>query len=272
MGGMGVTLRAAVGVPEPRGRPIYVSRLTELLEEVRAGVTGVDAALARLRILPYQDLGFAKVDQHRALRKGFPEVIYGYGKSPEQLVAIAQSLLAQEVPVLITRAEATAYTLVHQHIPDAVYHGVARAIVVDRRGERRLRPGVLVVTAGTADLPVAEEAALTAELMGSQADRLYDVGVAGVHRLLDHGERLQRARVIVAVAGMEGALPSVLGGLVAVPVIGVPSSVGYGAHLGGFAPLLTMLNTCAPGVCVVNIDNGFGAGYLAALINGSVPD
>lgn len=226
----------------------------------------VDDALDRLRDLPYEDLGFAAVDHHRAIRTGFPEVILGHGKTPEQIAAIAERLAAHNDRVLVTRASPEAYRLVRERLPDAVYNASARAITLDR-GKGPRRPGVVVCCAGTADLPVAEEAAVTAELMGSAVDRMYDVGVAGIHRLLDKVERLRAANAVVVAAGMEGALPSVVAGLVASPVIAVPTSVGYGASFGGLAPLLAMLNACAAGVAAVNIDNGFGAGYLAAVIN-----
>jgi len=226
----------------------------------------VDEALERLRRLPYENLGFAEVDHHRALRKGFPEVILGEGKSDEQIVAISERLLAQGDRLLVTRIGHSTYAALQGAIPDAVYHASARAATVSRRSEPPLA-GVAVVCAGTADLPVADEAAVTVELMGSQAERVYDVGVAGLHRLLDRLAVLRAANVVVVVAGMEGALPSVVAGLIAAPVIAVPTSVGYGASFGGLAPLLAMLNACAPGVAVVNIDNGFGGGYLAAVIN-----
>lgn len=242
-------------------------RILELLEKVKCGELSVAEAMAKLRILPYEDLGFAKVDHHRALRQGFPEVILGQGKTPEQICAIACSLASHASRLLVTRASPEAFDLVKEHLPDATYNEVARAIVVNRAKAAKPRPGVMVISGGTADLPVAEEAAITAELMDNQVERAYDVGVAGIHRLLDQLPRLHQARVVVAVAGMEGALPSVVSGLVAVPVIAVPTSVGYGASFGGLAPLLAMLNSCAAGVSVVNIDNGFGAGYLAALIN-----
>ena len=223
--------------------------------------------VSRLRGLPYQDLGFAKIDHHRAIRKGFPEVVFGQGKSPEQVASIGEAVLGRSDRLLVTRAGPEAFAALAERVPDAVYDETARTIVVDRRSGGK-RPGVLVVCAGTSDLPVAAEAAVTAGVMGCDVDRLFDVGVAGMHRLLDHLPALQAARVIVCVAGMEGALPSIVGGLVAAPVIAVPTSVGYGASFGGVAALLAMLNSCAPGVAVVNIDNGFGAGYLAAAING----
>ncbi len=236
------------------------------MERFKAGDVDVEAVLSSLRNLPYTDLGFAKVDHHRSLRKGFPEVIFGEGKSQEQIIAIARSLLEGADNLLITRVAQEIFDGLREEIPDAVYHDKARAVVVNRRKSKETMHGVTIVTGGTADIPVAEEAAVTAEVMGCGVDRLYDVGVAGIHRLLDSLPALQSARAIVAVAGMDGVLPSVVGGLVSAPVIGVPTSVGYGASFKGVAPLLTMLNTCAPGVGVVNIDNGFGAGYLAAVI------
>jgi NCAIR mutase (PurE)-related protein len=226
----------------------------------------LDEALTVLRDLPYEDLGFAKVDHHRALREGFPEVILGLGKTPEQIAAIAERLASRGDRVLVTRASPEAFAAVRRVLPDAGYRADARAIVLER-GTVCRRPGVALLCAGTADLPVAEEAAVTAELIGSEVDRIYDVGVAGIHRLLDSLPRLRAARAIIVVAGMEGALPSVVGGLVSTPVIAVPTSVGYGASLQGIAALLTMLNSCAAGISVVNIDNGFGAGYIAAMIN-----
>ena len=222
--------------------------------------------MAELRLLPYEDVGFAKIDHHRALRDALPEVVLGQGKTPAQVAEIATRLVERADRVLVTRADAACFEAVRAALPDATYHEMARAITVDRRNEPK-QPGVTVLCAGTADLPVAEEAAVTAELMDSEVQRVHDVGVAGLHRLLDHLPALRDARAIVAVAGMEGALPSVVAGLVSVPVIAVPTSIGYGASFGGIAPLLSMLNACAAGVAVVNIDNGFGAGYLAAVIN-----
>lgn len=237
-----------------------------LLESIRQGALPVDEALSRLSHLPYEELGFAEVDHDRTLRTGFPEVVMAEGKTVEQVTAIAERLAAQQDRLLITRADADCYRAVKERVPDAIYHTLARAVTMDRSGQRQ-RPGVAVLCAGTSDLPVAEEAAVTAELMGSEVDRLYDIGVAGLHRLLDKMERIRTAKALVVVAGMEGALPSVVAGLVAAPIIAVPTSVGYGASFHGLAPLLTMLNSCAAGVAVVNIDNGFGAGYLAAVIN-----
>jgi NCAIR mutase (PurE)-related protein len=219
-----------------------------------------------LRRLPYEDIGFAKVDHHRALRDTMPEVILGLGKTPEQVAAIARTVLERADRLLITRAEPEAAAAVLAAVPDAVHHETARCVTVERTVVPK-PAGVTVVCAGTADLPVVEEAAVTAEIIGNDVRRVYDVGVAGIHRLLDQVPALREARAIVVVAGMEGALPSVVAGLVTAPVIAVPTSIGYGASFQGLAPLLAMLNSCAAGVGVVNIDNGFGAGYLAASIN-----
>jgi NCAIR mutase (PurE)-related protein len=246
--------------------------LRDLLLQFKQDGLGVDQVLQQLRDLPFEDLGFAKVDHHRALRKGFPEVVFGERKSPAQVATIARSILEHSERVLVTRASPEAFDAVRSEIPDSEYDTSARTIVVDRREKRDRAPGVMVVCGGTADLPVAREATVTAELMDCEVAQVFDVGVAGIHRLLDHLPSLQEARVVVAVAGMEGALPSVVGGLVRVPVIAVPTSVGYGASFGGVAALLAMLNSCSPGISVVNIDNGFGAGYLAALINGAARD
>ena len=245
--------------------------LREVLDQVALGTLPAGEAEQRLleylRELPYEDLGFARVDHHRALRQGFPEVILGTGKSPAHIGAIAGRIVARGHSLLVTRTNDEAYQAVRAEVPDAVFHPVARAITLQQKD---ISPGnglVLVVAAGTADLPVAEEAVVSAELMGNQVERLFDVGVAGLHRLLSAHDRLTAARVIVVAAGMEGALPSVIGGLVRVPIIAVPTSVGYGASFGGLAALLGMLNSCAGGVSVVNIDNGFGAATIASLIN-----
>ena len=219
-----------------------------------------------MSVLPYQDLGFAKIDHHRALRKGFPEVVFGQGKTPDQIAAIATALLEKSDRLLVTKTTLEAFSQVKAAIPDADYDETARAIVVDRTESREMTQGVAVACAGTSDLPVAREAALTAELMGCEVQTFNDVGVAGIQRLFDSLPDIGKARALVVVAGMDGALPSVVGGLVRAPVIAVPTSVGYGASFGGLAALLAMLNSCAPGVAVVNINNGFGAGYLAALI------
>ncbi len=244
--------------------------LRRLLQQIQAGTLPVEEALDRLRTLPYEDLGFAKIDHHRALRKGFPEVIYCAGKTVDQVVAITERLQIRSGKVLATRASAEVATAVQARFPGAVYHQAARVIVTPGAEPTAPVPvigTVLVVAAGTSDLPVAEEAAITASEMGSPVERLYDVGVAGLHRLLDRREMLFAANVVIVVAGMEGALASVVGGLVSRPVVAVPTSIGYGASFGGLAPLLTMLNSCASGVAVMNIDNGFGAGYYAHLIN-----
>lgn len=247
---------------------MQTEKLKLLLEQVQAGQLEVDAALTELRNLPYENLdGFATLDHHRALRNGFPEVIFGQGKQPDQVVAIARRLAERSDKVLVTRVDPAMAEFVRAEMPELTYHPLPRLLVLDRSTPAQKRPGILVVTAGTADLPVAEEAAMTAELMGNAVERLFDVGVAGIHRLLGQVERLWQARVLVVVAGMDGALPSVVGGLVSAPVIAVPTSVGYGASFNGLAALLTMLNSCASGVGVVNIDNGFGAGVLAHNIN-----
>jgi pyridinium-3,5-biscarboxylic acid mononucleotide synthase len=244
--------------------------LRALLDAVRDGETDPELAhrqlLGALRNRPFEDLGFARVDHHRTIRQGFPEVILGLGKSPDQIATIASRIIEQGHPLLITRADQLAWQRVRDLIPEATYHEVARAITV-RREMPRGRGTVVVASAGTSDIPVAEEAAVTADLMGNDVDRIYDIGVAGLHRMLSARDRLSSARVIIVVAGMEGALPSVVAGMVDVPVIAVPTSIGYGASFGGIAALLGMLNSCANGVSVVNIDNGFGAGCIASMIN-----
>jgi len=242
-------------------------RLLELLEAVRAGEVSPGDAVQRLRHMPFEDLGFAKIDHHRALRCGFPEVVLCRGKTSAQVVRIVGRLVERGSTVLATRAGPDLYEAVRAGHPDAVYHEAARAVVI--QGEAAPEPAagtVAVVSAGTSDQPVAEEARVTAEVMGCTVETFYDVGVAGLHRLLAHTEAIARASVVVVVAGMEGALASVVGGMVDAPVVAVPTSIGYGASFQGLAPLLTMLNSCAAGVGVVNIDNGFGGGYLAALI------
>lgn len=243
-------------------------KIRQLLAAVQAGNIAIDEAMQQLSRLPYENLeDFVRIDHHRHMRKGFPEVIFSQGKTPEQVVKIFKKLSEVSDKVLATRLDADVYAQIASELPETTYNPTARCLYLDRtRGVDRL-PGVVVLTGGTSDMPVAEEASLTAELMGNEVQRYYDVGVAGLHRLLDKLPALQAARVVIAVAGMEGALPSVVAGLVAVPVIAVPTSVGYGASLNGLAALLTMLNSCANGVAVVNIDNGFGAGYLAATIN-----
>ncbi len=242
--------------------------LRTLLEQVRAGAVEVEAALERLRHLPYEDLGFAKVDHHRALRHGMPEVVFGKGKTPDQVSAIVGTLLATSRNVLVTRAdEEIAARLRNEHHEEVEYFPASGALRFWRDRTERGKGKIAVVCAGTSDLPVAEEAQVTAEVMGNQVDAIHDVGVAGIHRLMQNRERLTEARVVIVCAGMEGALPSVIGGLVSAPVIAVPTSVGYGASFHGLAALLGMLNSCASNVTVVNIDNGFGAGYAASLMN-----
>jgi len=243
-------------------------KLKLLFEKFRNGELSIENALERLKHLPFEDLGFAKVDHHRALRCGMPEVIFCAGKTPEQVSAIAARMLEKDVTVMATRAGEEHYLALEALDSKCEYHRTARIALI-RRG-RAPRPAsglILVITAGTSDLPVAEEAKVTAEALGNKVELLNDVGVAGIHRLFAYQALLERARVIVVVAGMEGALPSVVAGLVSCPVIAVPTSIGYGANFGGIAPLLTMLNSCAGGVAVVNIDNGFGAGHIASMIN-----
>jgi pyridinium-3,5-biscarboxylic acid mononucleotide synthase len=242
-------------------------QVRELLEQVRGGKTNVDRALQRLRHMPFEDLGYAKVDHHRAMRHGMPEVIFAKGKTPEQVVGIAGRLLKSAKNVLITRADERVAGIVKRKFRKAEHFPLSGAIRV--WGDRTVRGKgkISVVCAGTSDIPVAEEARVTAEVMGNEVEAIHDIGVAGIHRLMSCRERLVEARVVVVVAGMEGALPSVVGGLVSCPVIAVPTSIGYGASFNGLAALLAMLNSCASNVTVVNIDNGFGAGYVASLIN-----
>jgi NCAIR mutase (PurE)-related protein len=247
------------------------SELERLIDGVRAGTidpaSAVDHIRTALRTAPFEDLGFARLDTHREWRQGFPEVILGVGKTPAQIAAIAERIVARGQTLLVTRAHAGVFEAVRELVPGAVFHDIARAITLKQGQMPAGRGTILVVCAGTSDLPVAEEAAVTAELMGNTVERLNDVGVAGIHRLIREQDRLHQARVVVVVAGMEGALPSVVAGLVQVPVIAVPTSIGYGASFGGVAALLGMLNSCANGVAVVNIDNGFGAACMASQIN-----
>jgi NCAIR mutase (PurE)-related protein len=246
-------------------------QLQDLLDQVAAGTLDPAEAKERLigvlRAQPYEDLGFARVDHHRSVRQGFPEVILGLGKTPSQIAAIALEIVVRGSTLLVTRASAAAYDAVREKIPAASYQVEAGLITLRQQDITPGKGTIVVAAAGTSDLPVAEEAACTAELMGNSVTRMYDVGVAGLHRLLGERERLNAARVIIVVAGMEGALPSVVAGLVSAPVIAVPTSIGYGASFGGIAALLGMLNSCASGVSVVNIDNGFGAASIASLIN-----
>jgi len=241
--------------------------LRSLLARVASREQTIDAALAELRTLPFEDLGFAKIDHHRVLRRGHPEVIYCAGKSPDQVARIVRAMAERSPRVLATRAGPEHFAAVRNELMDVRYDEAARCLWIDREPQSPRKRGVLLIAAGTSDLPVAEEAAVTLDLFGHAPRRLYDVGVAGLHRLLAHLPVLREANVVIVAAGMEGALPSVVAGLVAAPVIAVPTSVGYGASFGGIAALLGMLNSCSPGIGVVNIDNGFGAAYLAASIN-----
>jgi NCAIR mutase (PurE)-related protein len=246
---------------------VTTSEAIQLLEQFRAGSVPRDTVLQAFQAAPVADLGFAQVDTHRALRRGFPEVIFGAGKTPDQVLKIASRLLEDGERVLVTRVTLEQAQLVGRAIPDAQHHELARCLTVNRKPLPK-RPGTIaVICAGTSDLPVAEEAAVTADIMGNTVERIADVGVAGVHRLFGRLDSIQKANVVIVVAGMEGALPSVVAGLVSKPVVAVPTSVGYGASFGGLSALLGMLNSCASGMTVVNIDNGFGAAYAASLIN-----
>jgi NCAIR mutase (PurE)-related protein len=238
-----------------------------LLKDLRRGRISVARAVERLRHLPYRDIGFARIDNHRSLRRGFPEVVFGKGKTVDQIVKISRHIIGHDGILLVTRAPRAAYLRLKTRYRGMEYDAVSGIISYRRKAPARKKGLVVVVTAGTADLPVAREAEATLGLMGNRVETLYDVGVAGIHRILNKRRLLDKAAVIIVIAGMEGALASVVSGLVSKPVIAVPTSVGYGASFGGIAPLLTMMNSCSPGVAVVNIDNGFGAAYLASLIN-----
>ena len=246
-------------------------QVRDILERVEGGTVTVEQAEGQivdiLRRIPFEDLGFARVDHHRPLRQGFPEVVFGAGKTAGQIAAIAEAIVRAGDSLLVTRTDAAAHAAVQKVVPDATFHECARAITYRKAVKPTGQGTVLIVAAGTSDLPVAEEARVSSETLGNQTDTMYDVGVAGLHRMLAERERLESARVIVAVAGMEGALPSVIGGLVRAPVIAVPTSIGYGASFGGLTALLSMLNSCASGVAVVNIDNGFGGAAMASAIN-----
>jgi len=247
-----------------------IDDIHKLLADYKAGIASEEDIIKLIQTAPLADLGFAKVDTHRSLRKDFPEVIFGQGKTPKQIVEIAQKLLTIEKCVLVTRASIEQADFFIKHIPDAKYHESAKCIVVEREPLPK-RPGyIAILCAGTSDIPIAEEAAITASIMGNNVERIYDVGVAGIHRLFSKIDIIRSANVIIAVAGMEGALPSVVAGLVAIPVIAVPTSIGYGTSFGGLTALLAMLNSCASGILVVNIDNGFGAGCAASQINALV--
>lgn len=244
-----------------------VQSLKNLLENVKNGGMEIDEALSALKKLPFEDLGFAKVDHHRTIRNGYPEVIYSEGKTVEQIKEIVKRLMNTGNNILATRADRSVYEGILELTEDVMYHEMARIVVVKKREIEMSKKQIAIVSAGTSDMRVAEEAAITAETLGNTVNRIYDVGVAGIHRLLAKADEIMSANVIIVVAGMEGALASVVGGMVDKPVIAVPTSVGYGANFGGLSALLTMLNSCASGIGVVNIDNGFGAGYLASTIN-----
>jgi NCAIR mutase (PurE)-related protein len=253
------------------GRDMDPKKMEALLQAIQQGKLTVQEGMQKLKALPFEDIGEAMIDHHRPLRKGFPEVIFGEGKDAEQVIKIMERMVEVEVNILVTRLEEKKAKIVLERFPKASYHQRARAITL-RVGEVEEvgKGGILIISAGTSDIPVAEEAAITAHIMGNEVETLYDVGVSGIHRLLNYREKLMEANVLIVVAGMEGALPSVVGGLVARPVIAVPTSIGYGTSFAGLAPLLAMLNSCASNVAVVNIDNGFGAGYIASLINRQV--
>ena len=245
-----------------------VNLLKDLLNKLKDGTIEIDEAIQKLKLLPFEDIGFASIDHHRHLRRGFPEVIYGRGKKVEEIITIIEKMVDKEENVLITRLTDNKAESIKKHFPSSDYHPKSRILTIEVRPiEKRGKGKILVISAGTADIPVAEEAAITATFMGNDVKTLFDVGVAGLHRLLQNKDTIMTASVIVVVAGMEGALPSIVGGLVDKPVIAVPTSTGYGASFGGLSALLGMLNSCAAGVTVVNIDNGFGAGYAASLIN-----
>ena len=245
-----------------------LKKLEAMLRSIHEGTLSVQEGVQKLRTLPFEDIGEAMIDHHRSLRKGFPEVIFGEGKDAEQVIKILERMIEDEENILVTRVDEEKAQRIVQRFPQAAYHPRASTITIQaNEGVTQGKGIILVISAGTSDIPVAEEAAVTAQIMGNRVETLYDVGVSGVHRLLHYSEQLMEANVLIVVAGMEGALPSVVGGLVSRPVIAVPTSVGYGTSFGGLAPLLAMLNSCASNVAVVNIDNGFGAGYIASLIN-----
>jgi NCAIR mutase (PurE)-related protein len=252
---------------DSRGDGLTPEEISKMLRRVRSGKLSVDDAVDRLRTLPYEDIGYAKIDHHRSLRQGFPEVVFARGKEPAQVEGIVRRMLRNQHNVLVTRGDHELYRRIKEVESSAEFFELSGAIAIRKDRKVRGKGKIVVVCAGTSDIPVAEEALVTAQVMGNRAEPLYDVGVAGIHRLLGESRHLREARIIICVAGMEGALPSVVAGMVAVPVIAVPSSIGYGASFRGLAALLGMLNSCSPNVCVVNIDNGFGAGYLASVMN-----
>lgn len=246
---------------------MHEDKLKELLEQIKNGELDIEAGLSHLKQLPFEDLGFATVDHHRQIRTGYPETIFSEGKTVEQIKSIAENMMDKNVNIMATRAGKEVFEALKPLSDNVYYNDVARIVVIKNRDISTTTSKILVITAGTSDIPVAEEAVVTAEMLGNTVDRLFDVGVAGIHRLLSRREKLDEANVLVVVAGMDGALPSVVAGLTDKPVIAVPTSVGYGASFGGLAALLTMLNSCANGVTVVNIDNGYGAGFSASVVN-----
>lgn len=247
---------------------MYEQKIKEIMLEVANNKIGVDGAIKKLKFMPFEDLGFAKIDHHRTLRKGFPEVVFCQNKTVQQVTSIVKKLASNNVDVIATRATEEMFKEVKKYVKNSRYNNISKTILIKKSKDKISKKGkILVLSAGTSDINVAEEAAVVAEAMCSKVERLYDVGVAGIHRLLNNKEKLSDANVLIVVAGMDGVLPSVVSGLIDKPIIAVPTSVGYGASFKGVAPLLTMLNSCSPGVVVVNIDNGFGAGYFASLIN-----
>src|SRR3989338_1520025 len=246
---------------------MYEQKIRKIMQGVVNKKIYVDDAIKKMKFMPFEDLGFAKIDHHRALRKGFPEVVFCQSKTKEQVVAIVRKLIYNNNDVIATRATEEMFNEVKKHVKNAQYNKISKTIIINKNNKMLKNGKILVLSAGTSDINVAEEAAIVAEATGSNVERLYDVGVAGLHRLLSNKDKLSGANVIIVVAGMDGVLPSVVSGLIDKPVIAVPTSVGYGASFKGIAPLLTMLNSCSPGVVVVNIDNGFGAGYFASMIN-----
>lgn len=246
---------------------MYNQQIKNIMLGVRKNKISIDDAIRKLKFLPFEDLGYAKIDHHRALRKGFPEVVFCQNKNVKQVAEIAKRLSKNNNTTLATRATEEMFNVVKKSIKNVYYNRISKTIIINKNKQMKNQNKILVISAGTSDIPVAEEAAVVAEAMGNKVERLYDVGVAGLHRLLNNKNKIEDANVLIVVAGMDGVLPSVVSGLFGIPIIAVPTSVGYGASFKGVAPLLTMLNSCSPGVVVVNIDNGFGAGYFASMIN-----
>ncbi|MBI2652243.1 nickel pincer cofactor biosynthesis protein LarB [Candidatus Woesearchaeota archaeon] len=245
---------------------MYEQKIKKIMEDISNKKLSIDEAVKKLKFIPFEDLGFAKIDHHRALRKGFPEIIFCQNKTTGQVISIIKKLVLNNSDVIATRATEEMFKEIKKHVRNAQYNKISKTIII-KKNKVAKKGKILVLSAGTSDIPVAEEAAVVAEAMGNKVEKLYDVGVAGIHRLLSNKEKLSDANVLIVVAGMDGVLPSVVSGLIEKPVIAVPTSIGYGASFKGIAPLLTMLNSCSPGVVVVNIDNGFGAGYFASMIN-----